>query len=106
MDSGAPNFLAHGRHFRFSPRSLGCIPVTNVLRQRVVWLVTSKAFENFILALIVFNSISLGMVDFSNVDPVTYQPVTEVRVTSPRPHRLPLTSSPSRPASGFAGVVA
>lgn len=83
QEADGPNFYAHGRLYRFSHVALGCIPATNPLRKKLVWLITSKVFENFVLFLIVLNSISLGMVDFSNVDPETYQPVAEVRASSP-----------------------
>lgn len=79
-----PNFHAHGRKFRFAPRALGCIPITNPLRRACAWLITSRPFETTILTLITINSLVLGLVDFSSVDPETYELDSEVRLF-PRP---------------------
>jgi hypothetical protein len=53
---------------QYAERSLGCFRDTNPLRKRLVWVVESRPFEWVILAAICFNSILLGLVDYSELD--------------------------------------
>ena len=46
---------------KYSKNALGFIPNTNPIRKKIVWLITWKYFEYFIIFLIVTNSIILGL---------------------------------------------
>lgn len=89
------NFFAHGKRFlvsqflaklllstyvqenlhqnyfvcvKFAPCSLGIFDEANKFRQIVVWLVTSKLFDQIVLLLIATNSVMLAIVDVRHVD--------------------------------------
>jgi hypothetical protein len=59
------NFVVHGKLYRFSPVSLGCLPETSALRQFLVWLVTWKWWDRAVLLIILLNTIMLAMTDYS-----------------------------------------
>ena len=56
-----PNFFFHGKSFGFAPRSLFLLHVDSPLREKLAWFVTWKPFDNFILAVIILNSLLLAM---------------------------------------------
>jgi hypothetical protein len=58
----------HGKQLYFSQTSWGFLTNKSRLRLLMVWLTQSKWFENFIISLIVINSILLGLKDYSDVD--------------------------------------
>ncbi|KAE9253486.1 hypothetical protein PF002_g3305 [Phytophthora fragariae] len=62
------NFFAHGKRFLFAPCSLGIFDEANKFRQFVVWIVTSKSFDQVVLLLIATNSVMLAIVDVCHVD--------------------------------------
>ncbi|KAL3673234.1 hypothetical protein V7S43_000957 [Phytophthora oleae] len=62
------NFFAHGKRFLFAPSSLGFFDESSKFRQYVVWLVTSKLFDQIVLLLIATNSVMLAIVDVRHVD--------------------------------------
>ncbi|KAJ0409168.1 hypothetical protein ATCC90586_010249 [Pythium insidiosum] len=62
------NFCAHSKRFLFAPLSLGLFPESSRFRQTVVWCITSKRFDQFILFLIFANSIILAIADYSKVN--------------------------------------
>lgn len=53
---------------QFSPCSLGVFPERSRFRQWVIWCITWKRFDQFILLLILTNSIILALADYSHVD--------------------------------------
>lgn len=61
------NFEIDGVKKRYDPRSLGLFSETNSVRQLCVRLISSRLFDNFVLLLIVINSIILGMEDYTDV---------------------------------------
>ncbi|DBA00730.1 TPA: hypothetical protein N0F65_001201 [Lagenidium giganteum] len=61
------NFYAHGKRFLFSPCSLGIFNEASQFRQWMIWCITSKVFDQFILLLIAANSIILALADYSKV---------------------------------------
>jgi hypothetical protein len=64
-------FFVHGKHVKFSKRSLGMLDNKNRIRIVLVWLITSKWFENFIISLILINSLFLGIKDYTDKENVT-----------------------------------
>lgn len=62
------NFFVHGKRFLFAPCSLGIFPESSRFRQAVIWCITWKRFDQFILLLIAANSIILAIADYSKVD--------------------------------------
>ncbi|TMW68721.1 hypothetical protein Poli38472_006189 [Pythium oligandrum] len=62
------NFYAHGKRFLFAPCSLGVFDESNRFRQAIIWCITWKRFDQFILLLIFANSIILSLADYSKVD--------------------------------------
>ena len=64
-------FFVHGAYKRFSTRSLTVLDSKNEFRYKVVWIVTSKFFERFIITLILIYSVLLGMKDYTDSDNVT-----------------------------------
>ncbi|GMF17965.1 unnamed protein product [Phytophthora fragariaefolia] len=62
------NFFSHGKRFLFAPCSLGIFDEANKFRQIVVWIVTSKLFDQIVLLLIATNSVMLAIVDVRHVD--------------------------------------
>ncbi|KAL4151847.1 hypothetical protein PRNP1_008784 [Phytophthora ramorum] len=62
------NFFAHRKRFLFSPCSLGVFHENSRFRQAVIWCITWKRFDQFILFLILANSTILAIADYSKVD--------------------------------------
>ena len=50
---------------------MGFLSEANLFRQLVVYLITWKWFDRFVLALIITNSAVLAMTDYSKMDPST-----------------------------------
>ena len=61
-------FYVHGKVVKYSKLSLGMLNNKNKLRWVLVWIITSKQFENFIMLLIIINSLVLGMKDYTQKD--------------------------------------
>lgn len=49
----------------------------NFIRQVIVWLITWKRFDQFILVLILMNSIILAITDYSWIDPDSGELITK-----------------------------
>ena len=64
-------FYVHGTYKKFSPKSLKILDNKNEFRYKVVWFVTSKRFERFIITLILIYSILLGAKDYTDYENVT-----------------------------------
>lgn len=64
-------FFVHGKQVRFAKRSLGMLDNKNRIRIFLVWLITSKWFENMIISLILINSLFLGIKDYTDKENVT-----------------------------------
>ncbi|KAL3673207.1 hypothetical protein V7S43_000930 [Phytophthora oleae] len=62
------NFFAHRKRFLFSPCSLGFFHESSRFRQALIWCITWKRFDQFILLLILANSIILAIADYSKVN--------------------------------------
>ncbi|KAE9028177.1 hypothetical protein PF005_g2409 [Phytophthora fragariae] len=62
------NFFAHRKRFLFSPCSLGFFHERSRFRQALIWCITWKRFDQFILFLILANSVILAIADYSKVD--------------------------------------
>jgi hypothetical protein len=58
-------FHMHGKYYKFSKNSLGIFSNRSKIRKFCVFLITFKPFEIFILAIIIFNSILLGFIDYT-----------------------------------------
>lgn len=61
-------FWVHGKMMQFSKDSLGIFDNRTKIRFFLVWMVTAKWFENFIISLIMFNSLLLGIKDYTDVN--------------------------------------
>lgn len=77
------DFLVHGKTVSFSPRALLCLRDTNPFRYGLVWIITSWLFENFILVLIIANTVMIACIDYSVIDRDTLDPVPNGVSTSP-----------------------
>jgi hypothetical protein len=64
-------FFVHGKYIKYSNRSLGMLDNKNKFRIFLVWLINHKWFENFIILLILVNSLLLGAKDYTDYDNVT-----------------------------------
>ena len=62
------SFWVHDRLVRFSKNSLGVLENKTKFRWSLVWLTTSKAFDRFIITLIMLNSLFLAIKDYTDVD--------------------------------------
>ena len=62
------SFWVHGKLFKFSKDSLGIFNNKTKFRFGLVFIVTSKRFENLVIFLIMLNSIILGVKDYTDVD--------------------------------------
>ncbi|KAG6963902.1 hypothetical protein JG687_00006278 [Phytophthora cactorum] len=62
------NFFVHRKRFLFAPCSLGIFPESSRFRQALIWCITWKRFDQFILFLILANSTILAIADYSKVD--------------------------------------
>ena len=65
-------FWVHGRRFHFCKLSLGIFHNRTQIRFFLVWIVTSKKFENGVISLIILNSIILGLKDYTDPDNKTF----------------------------------
>lgn len=74
----------------YTAHALGFIPLTSRARREAIRVATSRSLRWLILSCILANTVTLGLIDFSEVDPDTYEPILEVRVP-PRPHLLHLS---------------
>ena len=66
-------FYFHGKQYYYSRKSLFCFTKQNTFRQSIVWIITHKRFDHFIVSLIIFNSILLGVKDYTDFDNKTTQ---------------------------------
>ena len=66
-------FYYHEKEHLYSRRSLFCFTKNNRFRQAIVWIITHKKFDQSIVALIIFNSILLGIKDYTDFDNKTPQ---------------------------------
>lgn len=78
MESTAPHhvkdertFYVHGKYKRFGKNSLGVFSNKSKLRWSLVWLTQAPLFENFIVFLILLNSLFLGIKDYTDKENVT-----------------------------------
>lgn len=60
------SFIVRGQHKRFAKNSLGIFDNKQKFRYGMVYITTSKWFENCVIALIVFNSLLLGIKDYTD----------------------------------------
>ena len=58
----------HGKYVQYAKNSLGLLTNKNPLRIALVWLVTWNVFDNFIMFLIMINSLSLGIKVYTDPD--------------------------------------
>lgn len=58
-------FLVHGKYVKYSRRSYAIFENKNKLRIFCVWLITSRYFDYFITAMILLNSLFLGIKDYT-----------------------------------------
>jgi len=65
-DTDGRYFRVHNKDVHFAKFSLGIFSNKNAMRRRLVWLITWKYFEFFITAMIIANSILLGMMDYTD----------------------------------------
>lgn len=61
-------FRVHGKTYRFCRTSLNCLDNRNWLRKICVWIACWKWFDRFIIALIIVNSLFLGMMDYTDTE--------------------------------------
>lgn len=62
-DIKEPTFIIRGNLYYFPQRSLYLFNKDNLFRIKMVELITSKFFDNFILTCIILNSVILAMQD-------------------------------------------
>ena len=63
---------------KFVQKSLGFIPLTSSIRQKFIHLVSPRSwFNSFILSMIIFNSISMAIVDYRYIDD-DYNPRSDI----------------------------
>ena len=65
-------FYVHGKFVSFSKNSLAIFDNKTKFRFFLVWIVTSKQFETFIISLILFNSALLGVKDYTDLNNETF----------------------------------
>ena len=58
-------FFVHGKFVKYSRRSYAIFENKNKLRIFCVWLITSRYFDYFITAMILLNSLFLGIKDYT-----------------------------------------
>ena len=59
-------FYVHGKSHTFSKRSLFLLNNNNRFRRAVVWIITHKRFDHFIVFLILVNALLLGIKDYTD----------------------------------------
>ena len=74
LELGPGDFWVHERMLNYAPRSLCCLRDTNPFRFGLVWIITSWAFDNFILLLILLNTVMIACTDYSVIDRETLTP--------------------------------
>jgi hypothetical protein len=62
------SFIIRGQIKKFAKNSLGIFDNKQKFRFFTVYITTSKWFENIVIAIIVFNSLLLGIKDYTDVD--------------------------------------
>ena len=63
-------FWVHGKMMQFSKNTLGIFDNRTKIRFFLVWMVTAKWFETMIISLILFNSLLLGIKDYTDTEDV------------------------------------
>ena len=61
-------FYVHGKYKRFGKNSLGFLSNKSKLRWMLVWITQAALFENFIVFLILLNSLFLGIKDYTDAN--------------------------------------
>ena len=64
-------FWVHGKTVKYSKNAFGILHNKTKLRYALVWIITSKWFENLVIFLILLNSIIMGMKDYTDEDDKT-----------------------------------
>ena len=59
------SFYVHGKIVKYGPLSLGVLNNRTKLRYAMVWLVNWKWFDRIVMFLIILNSITLGIKDYT-----------------------------------------
>ena len=59
------NFKFHGKCFKFAKYSLNYFDEENAFRCRLIWIMTSRSFENFMNICVLINSLLLCFYDYS-----------------------------------------
>ena len=67
------SFYVHGKIVKYSKNAFGMLNNKTKFRFALVWVVTSKWFENLVILLIMINSIILGMKDYTDAEDKTYR---------------------------------
>lgn len=65
------SFYVHGKTYKFSKMSLGILENKSKFRIMMVWLVTNRLFDNFIMCMILINSMFLGIKNYKDVENTT-----------------------------------
>ena len=58
--------MAHGNQYVYSEKSLYCLDNKSKFRNNVVWIITHRNFEGFIIFLIILNSLMLAAYDYTD----------------------------------------
>ena len=61
-------FYVHGKIVKFSSLSLGILDNKSKFRIILVWIITSKWFDHFIVFVIMLNSVILGIKDYKDIE--------------------------------------
>lgn len=59
-------FFAHGKYHTFSEKSIWVLGKGNPIREGIVWIITHKRFDQVVVGLILFNSLLLGIKDYTD----------------------------------------
>ena len=62
------SFWVHNKYVKFSKNSLGFLENKTKFRWSLVWMTSSKAFDRFLISLIMLNSLFLAIKDYTDVD--------------------------------------
>jgi hypothetical protein len=65
QDKDPSQFYMHGKYHTFSKNSLWLFRADSSFRRCVVWIITHKRFDQFIVLLIMFNSLLLGIRNYT-----------------------------------------
>jgi hypothetical protein len=67
IESDEPGvFIMHGKKHLFSKRSIFMLRSNYRLRRAIVWIITHKLFDNFVVFLIMVNALLLGIKDYTD----------------------------------------